>query len=71
MFDKKPSILEDTKVGRAARLRKLKRDLIKVIHDNEMDMLTGLHDTVLAEYLVMSLMNITKVIDQTQEIESL
>lgn len=65
----KPSIMEVSKVERAAKLRVFKRALTLLLKEHQMDGLTGVHDSVLAEYLVMNLMSITKLMDNIYEYE--
>lgn len=65
----KPSIMEVSKVERAAKLRVFKRALTLLLKEHQMDSLTGVHDAALAEYLVMNLMSITKLMDNIYEFE--
>lgn len=66
---RKPSIMEESKVERAAKLRRFKRGLTLLVREHQMDILTGIHDAVLAEHLTMALMNVTRLMDNIYEFE--
>ncbi len=54
---------------RIEKLTKLKRELSAVLNQNGIDSLLGLRDRVIAEYLVRSLMALSKVIDDRNELD--
>jgi hypothetical protein len=55
---------------RVAKLRTFKRELTALLKTSEMEQLTGMRNSILADYLTMQLMSVTRLMDNIYEYEN-